>query len=142
MRWRKEITQQSYFNFAFRIDAEALGVTNRQFCAALNAELGTGDAFEPPYDPLNMCDLYKPLTKKRHHLGAKYWKALNPSTHHLTVCEEANLSNGIAVHHSLLMNKKADMNKVAAAVKKLVDNVSEVRKVKIKGMKKYQALSR
>lgn len=142
MRRRPEITQQSYFNFAFRIDSEALEVTNRQFCAALNAELNTGDAFEPPYDPLNDCQLYKPRTKKRHHLGAKYWKALNPQTSHLAVCEEASRRNGITVHHSMLMNKKSDISLVTEAIKKLVDNVAEVRKIKIKGEKKYQALSR
>ncbi|MCX7669724.1 MAG: DegT/DnrJ/EryC1/StrS family aminotransferase, partial [Anaerolineae bacterium] len=46
MRRRKEVTQQSYFNYAFRIDARELRVTNAQFAAALNAELRT-DAFEP-----------------------------------------------------------------------------------------------
>ena len=142
MRRRKEITQQSYFNYAFRLDAKALKIDNKQFCAALNAELGTGDAFEPPYDPLNNCGLFKPRTKMRHKLSAEYWKALNPKRFKLPVCKDATEKSGVAVHHSMLMNSKKDMDLVAAAVRKIVDNVDEVRSLKMKATKKYQALSR
>lgn len=142
MRRRKQVTQQSYFNFAFRLDTKALKVTNAQFCAALNAELHTGDAFEPPYDPLNKCDLYKPRTKKRHKLDREYWKALNPRRFKLPVCEDANKKSGVVVHHVALMNAKKDMDLIAAAVQKVVDNIGDVRKLKTGDGKKYQALSR
>ena len=142
MRRRKEITQQSYFNFAFRLDTKALKVTNRQFCAALNAELRTGDAFEPPYDPLNRCDLYKPRTKRRHRLDNTYWKAINPRRFKLPVAKDATRKSGVVVHHVALMNTQSDMDLIAAAVQKLVDNIGEVRTIDASGIKKYQALSR
>ncbi|MBI2423416.1 MAG: DegT/DnrJ/EryC1/StrS family aminotransferase [Candidatus Hydrogenedentes bacterium] len=142
MRRRKEVTQQSYFNFAFRVDPKELKVTNAQFCMALNAELRLTDDFEPPYDPLSNCGLYKPRTKKRHNLSKDYWKAINPAINKIPVCVEANRKSGITVHHQMLMNSRADMDLVAAAVRKLVDNIAEVRKLKVGELKKYQALSR
>lgn len=142
MRRRPEITQQSYFNYTFRLDTKELKVDNRQFCTALNAELRMRDAFEPPYEPLNECGLYKPHTKKRHKLDAAYWKAVNPSRFKLPVCTEAHMKSGVAVHHVLLMNSMADMEIVAAAVKKLVDNIADVRKITPGAIKKYQALAR
>lgn len=137
---RDEITQQSYFNFAFRIDPKELGVDNRAFCAALNAELGFGEGFEPPYDPLNACGLYKPHTKKRHNLSSAYWKAIDPARFKLPVCEDANYRSGVTVHHVMLMNKRQDMDMVAAAVRKLVENKDELKKVKLAKQKKYKAL--
>lgn len=142
MRRRKEVTQQSYFNFSFRLDADELGVTNQQFCAALNAELSTGDAFEPPYEPLNHCGLYKPQTKARHKLSTAYFKAINPALNNIPVCVDANQRTGVCVHHSMLMNKKKDMDTVAAAVKKIVDNLDELRGKQVGKGRKYAALSR
>jgi len=138
---RPQITQQSYFNFAFRIDPEELKVTNAQFCAALNAELSVGDAFEPPYEPLNACGLYKPLTKKRHQLNEEYWKAIDPKRFKLPVCTEAHTRSGIVVHHVMLMNPRSVMDQVAEAVKKVVDNISEVRKIQAGGGRKYRPLA-
>ena len=54
----------------------------------------------------------------------------------------ATANCGITVHHVLLMNRKKDIDKVAAAVRKLVDNIAEVRKITPGAIKKYQALSR
>ncbi len=142
IRRRKEVTQQSYFNFAFRIDPKELGVTNQQFCAALNAELSTGDAFEPPYEPLNHCGLYKPLSKKRHNLSKDYYKAINPELNKIPACIDANQKSGVCVHHVLLMNKKKDMDTVAAAVKKVVDNIGELQGKAVGKGRKYAALSR
>jgi L-glutamine:2-deoxy-scyllo-inosose/3-amino-2,3-dideoxy-scyllo-inosose aminotransferase len=142
MRRRKEVTQQSYFNFAFRIDAKELKVDNTQFCAALNAELGRVDDFEAPYDPLNDCKLYKPYTKARHNLSPEYWKAIDPRRFSLPVCTDANHKSGVTVHHVMLMNTQSDMDLVAKAVKKLVDNIGEVRGLAAGAQKKYQALSR
>lgn len=128
MRRRKEVTQQSYFNYSFILDTKELKVTNRQFCAALNVELSREGDFQPPYVPLNMCPLYKPQTKVRHKLNAEYWKAINPKRFKLPVCEDAHKQSGVTVHHSLLMNSKKDMDLVAEAVKKVVDNIDAVRK--------------
>lgn len=142
MRRRKEVTQQSYFNFTFRLDTKELKVTNYQFCEALNAELQCKGAFEGPYDPLNNCALYRPLTKSRHALSKEYMKALDPTRFKLPVCTDASQKSGVAVHHVLLMNKKSDMDEVAAAVRKLVGEIETVRKIVPGRTSKYQALSR
>ncbi|MFP4502516.1 MAG: DegT/DnrJ/EryC1/StrS family aminotransferase [Candidatus Hydrogenedentota bacterium] len=140
MKRHKQITQQNYFNFAFRIDPEELGVENRVFCHALNVELGFEEGFEPPYDPLNNCGLYKPHTKPRYNISKAYWKAIDPARFKLPVCEEANYKTGVVVHQVMLMNKKADMEMVAGAVKKLVEHKDELKKVKLPQQKKYKAL--
>ena len=117
-------------------------MTNTQFCGALNAELGTGDAFEPPYEPLNHCGLYKPLSKNRHKLGKDYYKAINPALNKIPACIDANQKSGVCVHHALLMNKKKDMDTVAEAVRKIVDNIGELRGKAVGKGRKYAALSR
>ncbi|MCC6490530.1 MAG: DegT/DnrJ/EryC1/StrS family aminotransferase [Candidatus Hydrogenedentes bacterium] len=127
MRRRKEITQASYFNFTFRLDWTALGakgLTNAHFCAALAMETGAG--FEPPYEPLNACGLYKPHTKKRYKLSGEYWKKINPKRFSLPHCEEAHRASGVAVHHHVLMGTKKDMDDIAKAVAKVVANIGEL----------------
>ncbi|HOE64893.1 MAG TPA: DegT/DnrJ/EryC1/StrS family aminotransferase [Candidatus Hydrogenedentes bacterium] len=128
MRRRKEVDQQSYFNFAFRLDFAAMGakgISNAQFSAALAAE--TGLEFEPPYEPLTQCSLYKPHTKPRYRISAEYWKQINPRRWKAPVCEDAHYNTGIAVHHRMLMGSKHDMDDIATAVAKVVANIDEVR---------------
>ncbi len=133
MRRRKEVTQQSYFNFAFRIDPKALGgVTNAQFARALTAELNpTGYTWDQPYEPLNKCLLYKPRTKPRHKLNAAYWKAIDPKQYPMPAATDANARSGVVIHHHALMGSKGDMNDIADAVAKLVENASELKKIEI-----------
>ncbi|NLF57482.1 MAG: L-glutamine:2-deoxy-scyllo-inosose aminotransferase, partial [Candidatus Hydrogenedens sp.] len=142
MRRRPQVTQQSYFNFAFRLDTAALGVNNKQFCVALNAELNMPDEFEPPYEPLNGCGLFKPTTKVRHNLGKDYFKAINPKRFDLPVCAEATANSGVTAHHQILMNKKEDMDLFAAAVRKIAENAGELAKFTPGELKKYQGLAR
>jgi len=144
MRRRKEVTQQSYFNYTFRLDlAKLSGITNEAFAAALNAELRIPEGFEPPYEPLNHCGLYKPHTKRRHKLNAAYWKAINPKRFKLPVCEDANARSGLAVHHMALMGTKKDMDDIAAAVDKVAANIDELRTWRpAQPRKKYKALAR
>ena len=129
MRRRKEVTQQSYFNFAFAIDAKELKVNNKQFCAALCAELRAGNGIYAPYEPLNNCCLYKPHTKARHNLNKEYWKAINPKRFKLPVCEDAHNTSGVVTHHAALMGPQSDMDDIAAAVRKLVDNIGALRQL-------------
>ncbi|MDZ4859375.1 MAG: DegT/DnrJ/EryC1/StrS family aminotransferase [Candidatus Hydrogenedentes bacterium] len=144
MRRRKDITQASYFNFTFRLDWDILtakpGINNSHFGAALHAELNTG--FEPPYEPLNACGLYKPHTKKRHHLNAEYWKKIDPTRFKLPVAEAAHRKNGLAVHHHVLLGATKDMDHIATAVAKVVKNIQELN---VEGpqasRKRYRALA-
>ena len=144
MRRRKEITQQSYFNFTFRLDPSKLkGVTNKQFVPALNAELGLPEGFEPPYDPLNNCQLYKPLTKPRHKLNADYWKAIDPKRFKIPACTDATEASGMAVHHLALMGPKKDMDDLANAVAKIVENIDELANYSPSGSRrKYRGLAK
>ncbi|MFA7693706.1 MAG: DegT/DnrJ/EryC1/StrS family aminotransferase [Candidatus Hydrogenedentes bacterium] len=141
MRRRQEVTQQSYFNYAFRIDPKELKVDNRQFSTALNMEFNVPELFEPPYEPLNNCGLYKPQTKTRHILNPKYWKAIDPTRFVTPVATEAHEQSGVVAHHQILMNTAADMKLFARIVKKIVDNIDELRSVKPAELKKYGALA-
>ena len=128
MRRRKEITQASYFNFTFRLDWNLLpaakGITNSHFGAALQAELHAD--FQPPYEPLNACSLYKPHSKPRYHLSADHWKKIDPTRFKLPVAGDAHNKSGIAVHHRFLMGSKKDMDHIAAGVKKVVKHIEEL----------------
>jgi L-glutamine:2-deoxy-scyllo-inosose/3-amino-2,3-dideoxy-scyllo-inosose aminotransferase len=131
MRRRKEITQQSYFNYAFRIDEARLqGKTNVEVCKALNAELHVpGYAeIEPPYEPLNNCHLYKPHTKPRHNISKEYWAAIDPKRFDLPVATKAHDVTGISMHQSILLGSKKDMKDIAKAVTKVLDHIGEIRK--------------
>ncbi len=129
MRRRKEITQQSYFNLAFRLDRRELkGVRNDAFCRALNAELHPDPwGWEPPYQPLNKCALYKPHTKRRHKLNAEYWKAINPRRFRLPVATDAYERSGVVIHHYPLLGTKQDMDDIAAAVAKVAENFEQLK---------------
>ncbi|MCH8188250.1 MAG: DegT/DnrJ/EryC1/StrS family aminotransferase, partial [Proteobacteria bacterium] len=129
MRRRKEITQQSYFNFAFRLDRRELkGVRNDAFCRALNAELHPDPwGWEPPYQPLNKCVLYKPHTKRRHKLNAEYWKAINPRRFRLPVATDAYERTGVVIHHYPLLGTKQDMDDIAGAVAKVAENFEQLK---------------
>ncbi len=143
MRRRKEITQQSYFNFTFRMDCEALGITNKQLAPALNAELGIPEGFEPPYDTLNNCQLYKPHTKARHKLSAAYWKAIDPQRFKTPVSTDATERSGMAVHHMAIMGTKKDMQDIAAAVAKVVENRADLKDWQPGGpVRKYRGLAK
>lgn len=142
MRRRKEVTQQSLFNYTFRLDWDVLGVkgvTNAEFSTALNAELGL--CFEPPYDPLNNCALYKPHTKRRHRLSKEYWKAINPKRFDLPVATDAHKKSGVAVLHSVMLGTKSDMDQIAEAVAKVVKNIDQLKSVPKAVRRRWRALA-
>jgi L-glutamine:2-deoxy-scyllo-inosose/3-amino-2,3-dideoxy-scyllo-inosose aminotransferase len=142
MRRRKQVTQQGMYNYTFRLDWEKLGVrgiTNAEFSTALSAELGMH--FEPPYDPLNDCALYKPHTKRRHKLNAEYWKAINPKRFKLPVATDAHKKSGVAVMHNALLGTKRDMDDIAEAVAKVVQNLDQLKNVPKAVRKRWRALA-
>jgi L-glutamine:2-deoxy-scyllo-inosose/3-amino-2,3-dideoxy-scyllo-inosose aminotransferase len=144
MRRRKQIDRASYFNFAFRLDWDKIDapkiVTNEHISAGLQKELNS--PWEPPYQPLNMCELYKPRTKKRHKLNADYWKAVNPNKVKLPVCEDAHLRSGVCVHHHALMGTKADMDDIAEAVAKVIANAADLKQLGQLRTKRGRALAK
>jgi dTDP-4-amino-4,6-dideoxygalactose transaminase len=129
LRRRKEITQASYFNWVFRLNWNEIkgarkGLTSVHFAYALMKELNY--QFEPPYEPLNKCELYKPHTKRRHKIDKEYWKQINPRRFKLPVCTDAHFKSGVSVHHPILLGTKKDMDDVATAVEKLITNIGSI----------------
>ncbi|GAI76199.1 unnamed protein product, partial [marine sediment metagenome] len=126
MRRDKRETREAYFNFAFRYNkGEFHGLPVKKFREALGVELGF--SVEPSYEPLNNCSLYVPLTKPaRHKLNDQYWKDINPSGFNLPVCERIYHEESVCMHHKVLMGIKADMDMIAAAIKKIYDNAEEL----------------
>ncbi len=118
-------TKKSYFNYAFRIDEDELGISVGLFRRALSAELGIG--VNACYQPLNDCMLYRPQTKKRHRLNEEYWNALNPARFKLPESERAFYHTSVALPHRILMGSPEDMEQIAEAVRKVIDNRGELR---------------
>ncbi len=115
-------TKEAYFNFSFRYNqAEFKGLPVQKFRTALTAELGIDVAAS--YIPLNKCSLYVPLTKPaRHKLSDEYWAAIDPARFDLPVCDKIHFESSACIHHKILMGTKADMDLIAAAIRKVYDN--------------------
>ncbi len=126
MRRDKRETKEAYFNFAFRYNqAEFKGLPVQKFRAALTAELGI--EVGASYTPLNKCSLYVPHTKPaRHKLSEEYWAAINPERFELPVCDKIHYEGSACIHHKILMGTKADMDLVAASIRKVYDNAENL----------------
>jgi len=125
MKRRPEATRQAYYYFTFRYDPEKWqGLAPAKFREALTAE--TGFEAEHLYQPLNNCDLYQPLTKRRYHINEEYWKAIDPRRFSLPVCERVHNIEGVGMHHAALMGTKDDMNDIVRGIEKVRDNLGEL----------------
>jgi L-glutamine:2-deoxy-scyllo-inosose/3-amino-2,3-dideoxy-scyllo-inosose aminotransferase len=126
IRRDKRETKEAYFNFAFRYNqAEFKGLPVQKFRAALTAELGI--EVGASYTPLNKCSLYVPHTKPaRHKLSEEYWAAINPERFELPVCDKIHYEGSACIHHKILMGTKADMDLVAASIRKVYDNAENL----------------
>ena len=126
MKRDKRETKEAYFNFVFRYyKDEFKGLPVQKFRAALTAELGIEVAAS--YTPLNNCSLYVPLTKpSRHKLNEEYWAAINPARFDLPVCDRIHFEGSACIHHKILMGTRADMDLVAAAIRKVYDNAESL----------------
>lgn len=124
---REEGTQlQCYFNICFRYNPQNFeGLDIAKFRAALTAELNF--PFMPCYQPLNMCELYNPLTKKRHKLSEAYQKKIDPKRFKLPVAEDAYHNTSICAHHKILLGEKSDMDQIAEAVSKIKKYAGELK---------------
>lgn len=125
MRREKEIKLQSYFNFAFRYDKNYFkGLPVSKFREALSAELSL--EIEPCYEPLNNCQLYRPLTKKRYNINPAYFKKVDPSRFSLPVCENAYENESVTFHHSVLLGDRKDIDDILNSIAKIKENVDEL----------------
>ena len=126
MRRDERETMGAYYNFSFRYNkGEFKNLDVATFRKALEKELGC--PIEPSYEPLNACALYTPHTKpRRHRLTEVYWNEIDPSRFDLPVCQRIFSQESVCFHHTVLMGRKADMNQMAEAIKKIYDNVDEL----------------
>ena len=118
-------TKKTYFNYAFRFDEKEWGIPVSLFRDALSAEIGF--QVEGCYQPLNDCSLYRPQTKKRYQLNDDFWTAIDPSRFDLPVCEQVYKSESVTFAHRFLMGSKADMEIIVRGIKKLLDNIGELK---------------
>lgn len=126
MREDSRETKKAYFNYAFRISPEETGLPAAQFRSALSAELGIGAV--PCYQPLNDCTLYRPLTKKRHHLNKAHMDALNPGRFKLPVAEDSYRNRSVTLPHRVLLGTSGDIEQIYEAVKKVMANKNSLGK--------------
>jgi L-glutamine:2-deoxy-scyllo-inosose/3-amino-2,3-dideoxy-scyllo-inosose aminotransferase len=126
MRRDPEESLEAYFNFAFRYQKQHFkGLPVSKFRDSLHAELGT--AVEPCYEPLNSCSLYAPHTKScRHRVSAEYWQAIDPKRFDLPNARKAYHEESVCLHFSILMDKRSEMDRIAAAIQKIHDQVDEI----------------
>lgn len=125
MRREKDTQVQSYFNFAFRYDEKYFKSLNiKKFREALSEEIGC--EVNPCYEPLNNCQLYRPLTKKRYNITKEYFEKINPERFSLPVCESAYENESVTLHHSILLAEKSDMDDILNAIIKIKENVAEL----------------
>ena len=126
MKRYPQITRQSYYAFSFRYDSSVWdGIPGQAFRRALSAEIGIGVG--STYEPLNNCPLYKPHTKRRHHLSESYWQAIDPTRFALPVCQKAYEDEAVVSWHAFLLAEPADMDQIAQAIEKLYENRAELK---------------
>jgi len=114
------------YNFSFRYNkGKFKGLDIRKFREALSKELAC--SVEASYEPLNACALYTPHTKpERYKLSKKHWQQINPAAFELPVCHRIFTEESVCFHHTALMGKKAEMDLIAGAIKKIYDNAEEL----------------
>lgn len=118
MRRDRQVTRRNLYAYVFRYaEEEWQGFSCRAFRKALSDE--TGLEIGAPYRPLNMSPLYRPRTKRRHHLSDHYWEALEPGRYSLPVAEHAYRHEAVRVLHQGLLTDSRGISQIPKAVEKL-----------------------
>ncbi len=121
---RPQVTRQAYYAYAFRYEgAHFAGLPRSVFIQALHAE--TGYPWGGTYDPLNHSPLYRPHTKRRHHLNEEYWKQIDPARFNLPHSKSAFEQIVTGLHYFLLAGKR-EMEIVVEAIGKIQKHASEL----------------
>jgi len=116
---------QAYFNFAFNYDSAAFeGLPVQKFRQALTEELSF--PFTACYEPLNKCELYSPLSKKRYKISKEHTAAIDSSRFELPVSERIYNDTSVCAHHTLLLGTRSDLDIVAQAILKIKANAQEL----------------
>jgi len=118
MRRDRQVTRRNLYAYVFRYSEEEWqGLSCRAFRKAMSDEMGF--EFGAPYRPLNMSSLYRPQTKKRHHLSDQYWDALDPGNYALPVAEHAYHHEAVRVLHQNLLTNSRKISQIPKAVQRL-----------------------
>ncbi|MBA3629104.1 MAG: DegT/DnrJ/EryC1/StrS family aminotransferase [Actinobacteria bacterium] len=118
MRRDRQVTRRNLYGYVFRyVEEEWQGLSCRAFRKAMSDEMGF--EFGAPYRPLNMSSLYRPQTKKRHHLSEQYWDALDPGNYALPVAEHAYRHEAVRVLHQNLLTNPREISQIPKAVQRL-----------------------
>lgn len=122
---RPQVTRQGLYGYAIRYDAEAFDeVPVTAFRKALGAELNT--KVGGIYDPLNHSPLYQPHTKRRYHLSADYWRAIDPARFATPVAERAFSQESVLFSHPHLLGSREAMAAIVAGIRKLYEARAEL----------------
>ena len=121
---RSQVTRQAYYGYTFRYDEDAFGgLSCQRFRQALKAELNLN--FGSTYEPLNRSPLFKPLSKRRHHLGDEYQRRIDPRQYELPQCQRAFREVVLGLHSFLLADSKR-MEMIAESIKKIQKHAAEL----------------
>jgi len=122
---RPQVTRQGMYAFAFRYDPDAFrGTSVLAFRRALGAELGT--SVGGTYEPLTNSPLYRPHTKRRYHLNAEYWRAIDPERFDTPIAERAYSRESVLFSHPHLLAERTAMQAIVDACAKLHQHHGEL----------------
>ena len=122
-----QVTRRALYYYVVRCDEKYWkGIETESIRAALAAELS--GAAERIYVPLNKSPLFRPLTKKRHHISKAYVNALKK-------CARVNLPNSDAAHracvsipHYVLLADRKEMQAIVDAFTKVSASREDLRR--------------
>jgi L-glutamine:2-deoxy-scyllo-inosose/3-amino-2,3-dideoxy-scyllo-inosose aminotransferase len=119
------VTRQGMYGYVVRYDEAAFaGLELPDFHRALAAELEIW--LKRTYEPLNDSPLYRPHTKRRHHLDPDYWEQIDPRRFSLPVAERAHRREAIIIPHEYLLESRARLEAIPRAISKIHHHAEEL----------------
>lgn len=123
------VTLQTHYRMSMRYNQEAWdNVPRLAIIRAFRAETEDLFTWVKPYEPLNNSKLYRPFSKQTHKLNDEYIKAIDPAQWHLPVLEKAYKEEYLGLDHPQLLGEKSELDKIVDIMKKLHNNIPELKK--------------
>jgi dTDP-4-amino-4,6-dideoxygalactose transaminase len=119
----ERVTRHAYHLFIFKYDAELFGVSRERFIAALRAE---GIPCSSGYNPLYREKMFH-ADIQRCPVGCPYYGGeIDYSKIHLPNVEKA-CREAVWIFQSVFLGDREDMDDIAGAIEKVVDNIGELK---------------
>lgn len=125
----KNVTAQAYYYYVFKFISESLGISRETFTAALGAEgIPTRKLFVPVFqDPLFNLNKYDTpeafeFYQERPLVAEEFPNAMR-----------AGFSEGVAIWHPILLGDSFDLDDIANAIEKIVENIDKLKAYQPKG---------